>query len=62
MEKARMIAVQRGVKPGEKVWNGYVGGQTHLTAPSAPGSYTLYELASFTTNTHVGWQWVKEKS
>lgn len=60
--EVRMIAVQRNVPAGEKVWNGYVGGQTHLTAPSAPGSYTLYELASSTTNTHVGWRWVKEES
>ena len=56
----RMIAVQEHVPAGETVWNGYVGGETHCTAPDEPGVYTLYELAD-EYNCHAGWQWVKEE-
>ncbi len=40
---------------GEKVADGYNG---YCTAPSAPGRYTLYEIAD-QNNQHVGWEWEK---
>lgn len=54
------IKIHEHVPAGESVWNGYVGGKTHCTAPNEPGTYTLYELAYEATNTHAGWKWEKE--
>lgn len=59
MEGCRMYKVQEHVNAGEKVWNGYSGGEMYCTAPSDPGLYTLYELAN-DHNVHVCWKWVKE--
>ena len=47
------------IPAGETVENGFaVNGL--CTAPSEPGFYTLYELAS-DENTHLGWEWEKEE-
>ena len=56
----RRVKIVEHVKSGETVWNGYVGGETTCTAPDEPGLYTLFELAYDSTNTHAGWEWVKE--
>ena len=55
----RKIKIHPGVKAGETVWNGFIGGQTTCTAPKEPGTYTLYELAD-DNNCHAGWIWEKE--
>ena len=57
----RKIVIAEHVNAGDTVWNGYVGGQTTCTAPDEPGTYTLYELAYDDSNTHAGWEWVKEE-
>ena len=46
----------QNIQAGESVPNGFTG---YLTAPSEPGSYTLYELVN-DNNTHAGWEWEKE--
>lgn len=60
MEKVKFYAIHRHVVAGETVWNGYVGGVTHCTAPADPGFYTLWELTWYGSNTHAGWEWEKE--
>lgn len=47
------------IPAGETIWNGYAVNGT-CTAPSEPGLYTLYEIAS-DTNTHIWWEWEKEE-
>lgn len=50
----------KNIPAGQEVWNGFVGGNCYCTAPDEPGTYTLYELVHEDTNTHVGWEWVKD--
>jgi hypothetical protein len=45
------------VKAGDSVATGY--GDADITAPSEPGTYTLYELAD-NNNCHCGWEWRKD--
>lgn len=46
------------IPAGETISNGYaVDGD--ITAPSEPGFYTLYELAT-DNNTHISFKWEKE--
>lgn len=53
------VLVRQHVDAGEKVWNGYAGGEMYCTAPSMPGKYSLYEVVG-PNNEHKGWWWEKE--
>ena len=55
----RKITVEdwKHIPAGTTIQNGYSNG--YCTAPSEPGLYTLYEIAS-DSNVHEGWEWVKE--
>lgn len=46
------------IPAGESIWNGFAVNGI-CTAPSEPGTYTLYEEVS-EENMHIGWKWVKE--
>ena len=47
------------IPAGQTVANGYSGG--YCTAPSEPGTYTLYELYYTDSNTHAGWEWARNE-
>ena len=49
----------QNVKAGHSIATGF--GDDEITAPSEPGTYTLYELAD-NNNCHLGWKWEKENS
>ena len=51
------LIAQEHVPANTRVWNGYPN--SYCTSPKEPGLYTLYELAD-DTNTHAGWEWVRE--
>ena len=44
------------VQPGEVVADGF----RDRKAPEAPGLYSLYELVDTDSNTHLGFEWVKQ--
>lgn len=47
----------QGIKAGQEIETGFSG--IVLTAPSEPGTYTLYERVE--NNTHAGWVFKKTK-
>ena len=57
-EDVEAIALQRHVKAGEEVWNGYPG--QYCTAPKEEGIYTLYQLVHPDTWTHAGFVFEKD--
>lgn len=62
MANNREILVAEGVRSGETVWNGYVGGTCYCTAPEKPENelWNLFEIAN-EDNIHVGWHWELSK-
>ena len=57
MERITVTSWQN-IPAGQTVENGYPNG--YCTAPSEPGTYTLYELAD-EHNCHAGWEWVRNE-
>ena len=53
------VLVKQHVEAGERVWNGYMGGEMYFTAPTMPGKYSLFEMVG-PNNEHKGWRWEKE--
>lgn len=53
------LALIEGVPAGKSVYTGYANGT--CTAPSEPGTYTLYDVVNQERNEHRGWHWKQEE-